>query len=85
MITEVLPGDTYRVMQLQQKRGGQCYSTTAHVSQLKAWRCHPDPESSGSESPSESDGGSGDSSVHGSRPQRRRHKPDYLRDYVVNL
>lgn len=39
IITEILPSDTYRVTQLEDKTRGQFYSTTAHVSQLKSWHC----------------------------------------------
>lgn len=39
VITEVLPNDTYRISQLEEKEKGRFYSTTAHVNQLKAWRC----------------------------------------------
>lgn len=37
-IVEVLPADTYRVLELRNDRGGKRYSTTAHASQLKIWR-----------------------------------------------
>ncbi|GIY04029.1 reverse transcriptase [Caerostris darwini] len=36
IITDVLPGDTYRVTQHGEKSKGHSYSTTAHASQLKA-------------------------------------------------
>lgn len=42
IITEVLPNDTYRVTQLEKKEKGYFYTTTAHVSQLKLWRLHPE-------------------------------------------
>ncbi|GBO35469.1 hypothetical protein AVEN_111904-1 [Araneus ventricosus] len=37
VVTEILPSDTYRVSQLEPSNGCS-YATTAHVSQLKAWR-----------------------------------------------
>lgn len=37
MVTEVLPGDAYRVTQLEE-RAKMHYTTTAHVSQLKSWK-----------------------------------------------
>ncbi|GIX92135.1 transposon Tf2-6 polyprotein [Caerostris darwini] len=37
IITDVLSGDTYRVTQLGEKSKEHSYSTTARVSQLKAW------------------------------------------------
>ncbi|GBM26296.1 hypothetical protein AVEN_219676-1 [Araneus ventricosus] len=36
--TEILPSDTYRISQLEPSNG-RLYATTAHVSQLKAWKC----------------------------------------------
>lgn len=36
-VTEVLPGDIYRVAQLQEDQK-RLYTTTAHVSQLKSWK-----------------------------------------------
>jgi len=36
-VMEVLPSDTYRVIELGSD-GHESYATTAHVSQLKAWR-----------------------------------------------
>ncbi|GBN54020.1 hypothetical protein AVEN_142364-1 [Araneus ventricosus] len=36
--TEILPSDTYRISQLDPSNG-RLYVTTAHVSQLKAWKC----------------------------------------------
>ncbi|GBL90826.1 hypothetical protein AVEN_215558-1 [Araneus ventricosus] len=37
VVTEILPSDTYRIPHLEPSNG-RLYSTTAHVSQLKAWR-----------------------------------------------
>jgi len=37
IVTEVLPSDTYRVTQLEEREGRRFYTTTAHVSQLKSW------------------------------------------------
>lgn len=37
VVTEKLPGDTYRVSDLKDSARGTRYATTAHVSQLKAW------------------------------------------------
>jgi hypothetical protein len=39
VVSEVLPSDTYRVSQLCPKERGHFYSTTAHASQLKGWKC----------------------------------------------
>ncbi|GBM42487.1 hypothetical protein AVEN_80005-1 [Araneus ventricosus] len=38
IVTEILPSDTYRISQLE-PNNGRLHSTTAHVSQLKAWKC----------------------------------------------
>lgn len=46
IITESLPNDTYRVTQLEEKHKGRFFTTTAHVSQLKAWRNSADDDSS---------------------------------------
>ncbi|KFM70858.1 hypothetical protein X975_22855, partial [Stegodyphus mimosarum] len=40
-ITEVLPSDSYRITQLEEKDRGCYFTTTAHVSQLKPQRCEP--------------------------------------------
>lgn len=45
IITEVLPNDTYKVTQLEEKQKGRFYATTAHVSQLKPWRSYDDDNS----------------------------------------
>ncbi|GBN42354.1 hypothetical protein AVEN_32016-1 [Araneus ventricosus] len=37
VVTEMLPSDTYRISQLESSNG-RLYATTAHVSQLQAWR-----------------------------------------------
>ncbi|GBM80296.1 hypothetical protein AVEN_70368-1 [Araneus ventricosus] len=37
VVTEVLPSDTYRISQLEPRKG-RPYTTIVHVSQLKAWR-----------------------------------------------
>ncbi|GBN96800.1 hypothetical protein AVEN_123935-1 [Araneus ventricosus] len=37
VVTEIPPSDTYRISQLKPSNG-RPYATTAHVSQLKAWR-----------------------------------------------
>ncbi|GBM47281.1 hypothetical protein AVEN_83605-1 [Araneus ventricosus] len=37
VVTEILPSDTYRISQLEASNG-RIYATTAHVSQLKAWK-----------------------------------------------
>ncbi|GBM84576.1 hypothetical protein AVEN_33849-1 [Araneus ventricosus] len=37
VVTEILPSDTHRISQLE-TRNGRPYATTAHVSQLKAWK-----------------------------------------------
>lgn len=44
-VVEVLPGDTYRVVDLT-KHGDRSYTTTAHVSQLKSFRIHSKDEDS---------------------------------------
>jgi len=50
IITEILPNDTYRVTQLEEKQKGRFYTTTAHVSQLKPWRTCDDDDSDNDES-----------------------------------
>jgi hypothetical protein len=45
---EVLPGDTYRVVELAGD-GHEVYATTAHVSQLKSWKVLQDPGDDGDE------------------------------------
>lgn len=59
-ITEVLPGDMYRVAQLQDQK--RLYTTTAHVSQLKSWKLMEelDEASSHEEGQSPSDATSGE-------------------------
>lgn len=42
VITDSLPGDTYRVMDLRQNNEKRVYATTAHVSQLKVWKVAED-------------------------------------------
>ncbi|GBL75661.1 hypothetical protein AVEN_154975-1 [Araneus ventricosus] len=37
-VTEILPSDKYRISQLEPSNG-RLYAKTAHVSQLKAWKC----------------------------------------------
>ncbi|GBN39330.1 hypothetical protein AVEN_132769-1 [Araneus ventricosus] len=37
VVTEVRPSDTYRISQLEPRKG-RPYATIVHVSQLKAWR-----------------------------------------------
>ena len=37
VVTGILPGDTYRVTQLDSEDAQQLYVTTAHISQLKSW------------------------------------------------
>ncbi|GBM16493.1 hypothetical protein AVEN_148883-1 [Araneus ventricosus] len=37
VVTEILLSDTYRISQLEPSNG-RPYATTAHISQLKAWR-----------------------------------------------
>jgi len=39
----VLPGDVYRVAELDQTKNGR-FATTAHVSQLKSWRIYKEDE-----------------------------------------
>jgi len=36
VITEVLPGDVYRVVELNNNKNS-CFATTAHISHLKSW------------------------------------------------
>ncbi|KAK9736386.1 hypothetical protein QE152_g12530 [Popillia japonica] len=38
-VIQVLPSDTYRIASLQKETAR---TTTAHVSQLKIWKCEPD-------------------------------------------
>lgn len=38
MVTKVLPGDTYRVADLNVDKRGRQYAATAHVSQMKPWK-----------------------------------------------
>ncbi|GBM98323.1 hypothetical protein AVEN_113421-1 [Araneus ventricosus] len=38
VVTEILPSETYTISQLE-PRNGRPYTTIAHVSQLKAWKC----------------------------------------------
>ncbi|GBN02368.1 hypothetical protein AVEN_128632-1 [Araneus ventricosus] len=37
VVTEILPSGTYRISQLESSNG-RLYATTAHISQLEAWR-----------------------------------------------
>ena len=39
VVVEVLPGDVYRVPELDQGKNSR-FATTAHVSQLKSWRIY---------------------------------------------
>jgi len=41
VVTEVLPGDAYRVAQLEEG-ARRHFTTTAHVSQLKSWKIAPE-------------------------------------------
>lgn len=41
VVTEVLPGDAYRVAQLEEG-ARKHFATTAHVSQLKSWKIAPE-------------------------------------------
>ncbi|GBM21900.1 hypothetical protein AVEN_11301-1 [Araneus ventricosus] len=38
VVTEILPSDKYRTSQLEPSNG-RPYATTAHISQLKDWKC----------------------------------------------
>ncbi|GBM70832.1 hypothetical protein AVEN_69119-1 [Araneus ventricosus] len=38
VVTEVRPSDTYRISQLEPRKG-RPYATIVHASQLKTWRC----------------------------------------------
>ena len=53
IVVDVLPNDTYRVTQLEEKQKGCFYTTTAHVSQLKPWRIYEDDDSDDAESGNE--------------------------------
>lgn len=41
VVTEVLPGDVYRVAQLDNQKRNR-FATTAHISQLKSWKLEPE-------------------------------------------
>jgi len=43
VVTEVLPGDAYRVAKLEEG-ARRHFTTTAHVSQLKSWKIAPEEE-----------------------------------------
>jgi len=86
VINEVLPGNVYRVMELDTEKKSR-FATTAHVSQLKSWRL-VDAEGEGDEpgveekSESETEGPNVVPGEVRSRPTRTRRKPVRLQDYV---
>ena len=76
IITETLPNDTYKVTQLEERTKGHFYTTTAHVSQLKPWKCRQDSDddSSGTSQDEDSCMGSPEQGPH--RNPRRRCRVD---------
>ncbi|CAI6354078.1 unnamed protein product [Macrosiphum euphorbiae] len=95
-ITEVLPGDVYRVAQLQEDEKRR-FTTTAHVSQLKSWRLEDEPDEASDTSEEEGRGPNGETSCEDDadpppehqkngkevrRSVRVRKKPTRLDDYV---
>lgn len=42
VVTEVLPSDTYKIVQLSEDKNAKRYSTNAHATQLKLWKPHID-------------------------------------------
>ncbi|CAI6373983.1 unnamed protein product [Macrosiphum euphorbiae] len=96
-ITEVLPGDVYRVAQLQEDQK-RLFTTTAHVSQLKSWRLEDEPDEASDTSEEEGRGPNGATSCEDDadpppaehqkngkevrKSDRVRKKPTRLDDYV---
>ena len=54
VVTKVLPGDTYRVTQLEAD-SKRFYATTAHTNQLKSWSCVADEEEHANSDPGSDD------------------------------
>lgn len=76
VVTKTLPGDTYRVSQLQAE-GTRFYTTTAHVSQLKNWRCIKNEDEEISDSTDDEE------AVSVRRPKRTVKKPRHLLEDFV--
>jgi len=78
VVTEVLPGDVYRVTDLVASKKSS-FATTAHVMQLKSWKLHEEEEPElreDDENDQEVDG------VVSDRPVRKRQPPCWAKDYV---
>jgi len=75
VVTEVLPGDAYRVAQLEEG-ARKHFTTTAHVSQLKSWKIAPEGEEN-SEGDSKADKG-----ING-RPRREIRLPKHFQEYQM--
>ncbi|GBM67083.1 hypothetical protein AVEN_197023-1 [Araneus ventricosus] len=73
VVTEILPSDTYRISQLEPSNG-RLYATTAHVSQLKAWRIWNEDDDDSSEN--------SDDEPEVQRPKRTVRKPERYGVYM---
>ncbi|GBN98505.1 hypothetical protein AVEN_75961-1 [Araneus ventricosus] len=74
VVTEILPSDTYRNSQLEPSNG--ClYATTAHISQLKAWRSWNEDDDSSDNS---------DDEPGMQRPKQTLLKPVHYGDFMMD-
>lgn len=85
VVTEVLPGDVYRVAQLKGE-GKSRFATTAHISQLKSWRMEDEDEEETEPVPADGElelivEDHQPSSER--RPERERRVPVRLQDYEL--
>jgi len=91
VVTEKLPGDVYRVVELNQEKKSW-FATTAHVIQLKSWKLYDQDEEmeddqeeeTGDERAEEAEvePREGAIGVSDGRPKRKRRPPGWARDYV---